>query len=141
MMSKSAHGSACVIVDMRALCGWLYVHMSKFNCRAPMHQIEQAPSADLQSEQGSSGCSTAPESANSSTAMGTLCASAQQPDHAARIRVVLQARVIALLLRSLVRGVFRAWRGLVKSRPMHAQHHSDDELSVASASPVHGQHH
>jgi hypothetical protein len=45
---------------------------------------------------------------------------ARRPDHAARIRTVLQARVIARLLRSSVRGAFQAWRGLLRSWPVHA---------------------
>ena len=105
-----------------------------------MHPTELAPSADPQAEQGSSGYSTAPESAGSSTSVGSARASTRRPDHAARIRVVLQARLMALLLRSSVRGVFRAWRRLVPSWPKDAQHRSDDELSVASASSVRGRH-
>ena len=69
-----------------------------------MHPTEQAPSANPQAEQGSSGYSTAPESAGSSTSVGSPRASTRRPDHAARIRAVLQARLIALLLRSSVRG-------------------------------------
>ena len=78
-------------------------------CQAPMHPAEQAPSANPQAEQSSSGYSTAPEAAGSSTAVGSPRASTWRPDHAARICAVLQARLIALLLRSSVRGVFRAW--------------------------------
>ena len=105
-----------------------------------MHPTELAPSASPQAEQGSSGYSTAPETAGSSTSVGSARASTRRPDHAARIRVVLQARLMALLLRSSVRGVFRAWRRLVPSWPIDAQHRSDDELSVASASSVRGRH-
>ena len=101
--SKSARGSACAIVGMRALRGRLYEHTSKFAERQ-CTRLEQAPSANPQAEQGSSGYSTAPESAGSSTAVGSPRASARRPDHAARIRAVLQARLIALLLRSSVRG-------------------------------------
>jgi len=58
----------------------------------------------------------------------------RRPDHAARIRTVLQARLIAQLLRSSLRGNFRAWRRLHDARPVRFQHRSDDELSVVSAS-------
>ena len=102
-----------------------------------MHPIEQAPSADLQAEQGSSGYSTAPESAGSLTSMGSAHASTQWPDHAAQIRVVLQAHLMVLLLCLLVHGMFWVWHRLAPSWPMDVQHHSDDELSVASASSVH----
>ena len=119
---------------------WAAVRAHEQVCRAPMHPTELAPSANPQAEQGSSGYSTAPESAGSSTSVGSARASTRRPDHAARIRVVLQARLMALLLRSSVRGVFRAWRRLVPSWPMDAQHRSDDELSVASASSARGRH-
>ena len=101
-----------------------------------MHLSEQAPSADPQAEQGSSGYSTAPESAGSSTSVGSARASTRRPDHAARIRAVLQARVIARLLRSSLRGHFRAWRGLLGAPPVRLQHRTDDELSVVSAGLV-----
>ena len=84
---------------------WAAVRAHERVCRAPVHPIEQAPSADPQAEQGSSGYSTAPESGGSSTSVGSPRASTRRPDHAARIRVVLQARVIALLLRSSVCGL------------------------------------
>ena len=99
-----------------------------------MHLIEQAPSADPQAEQGSSGYSTAPETAGSSTSVGSPCASTWRPEHAARIHVVLQARVIARLLQLSVRNVFHAWRRLLGAPPVRLQHRSDDELSVVSAS-------
>ena len=55
-------------------------------------------------------------------------------DHAARIRAVLQACLVARLLRSLVRGMFTAWHRLPRTWLVNTQHRSDDELSVASAS-------
>ena len=42
----------------------------------------------------------------------------RQPDHAARIRAVLQAHLIVQLLRSSVRGHFRAWRRLLEAPPV-----------------------
>ena len=98
-----------------------------------MHPIEQAPSANPQAEQSSSGYSTAPESADSSTAVGTPHAS-RRPDHVARIRAVLQARAIARLLRSSVRGHFCAWQGLLGAPPVRLHHRTDDKLSIVSAS-------
>ena len=53
------------------------VKKHKQRCQVPMNLIEQAPSADPQAEQGSSGYSTMPESesAGSLTSMGSPCAS------------------------------------------------------------------
>ena len=119
---------------------WAAVRAHERDCRAPMYPIEQAPSANPQAGRSSSGYSTAPESAGSSTSVGSARASTWWPDHAARIRVVLQARLMALLLRSSLRGMFRVWRRLVPSWPIDAQHCSDDELLVASASSVCGRH-
>ena len=50
-----------------------YVAVKKHKqcCQALVHLIEQAPSADLQAEQCSSGCSTAPELTSSSAAVGS----------------------------------------------------------------------
>ena len=74
-------------------------------CQAPVHPTEQAPSAGpgLQAEQHSSDYGAAPESDGSSTAVGSPRASTRRPDHAARIRGVLQARLVAQLLHSSVR--------------------------------------
>ena len=101
-----------------------------------MHPIKQAPSANSQAKESSSGYSTAPESAGSSTSVGSPCASAWRPCHVARIRAVLQARVIARLLRSSLRSRFRAWRGLLGAPPVRLQHRTDDELSIVSASSL-----
>ena len=97
-----------------------------------MHPTELAPSANPPAEQGSSGYSTAPESAESSTAAVNSRASTQRPCHVARIHAVLQARVIARLLRSSLRGHFRAWQGLLGTPPVRLPHRSDDEFSIVS---------
>ena len=97
-----------------------------------MHPTAQAPSANPQAEQGSSGYSTAPESAGSSAAVGSPRASTRRPDHATRIHAVLQARLIALLLRSVriqpklndvPQGTRRSRGGLTSTRPPHTLGH------------------
>ena len=60
--------------------------------------------------------------------------SARLPSHAARINWVLQVRQVARLLRSSMRDVFVVWCGLCKTLPVCSRHHSDDEMSVVSAS-------
>ena len=50
-------------------------------CQAPLHPTKQAPSAGPQAEQGSSDCSTAPESADSPAAVGGQGKLGARPDH------------------------------------------------------------